>query len=139
MRLLVLLISLGIRVVGFPKRLLLGSAGAISRHLRWLRPVAQTGLKARVFLKSNRIASTAIALSVINFGLLIWQIWPDDTGPTITVLSQPTSNVETLQFDDTSGRITELENQIRDLTRDQRFQFDRIRDCINYPSPFGCQ
>ena len=139
MRLLVFLILLGIRVGGFPIRLLLGIAGAISRHLSWLRPVAQTGLKAVVSFRSNSIASTAIALSVINFGLLIWQIWPDDTAPTITALSQPTPPAETLQLDNTSERITELENQIRDLSRDQRFQIDRIRDCINYPSPFGCQ
>ena len=139
MRLFISLIVLGIRVGGFPIRLVLGRASAIRRRLMWLRPVAQIGLKLLVILRSNSIASTAIALSVINLGLLMWQILPEDTGQTITVLSQPTTISETLGFDNTSGRITELENQIRELSGELRFQFDRLRECINYPSPFGCE
>ena len=138
MHLLVSLIRLGIRVGGFPKRLVRGGATTIRRRLRWLRPFAQIGLYFLVVVRSNSIASTAIILSLINFGLLMWQIWPQDTGQTITVLSQPTRNTETLGLDNTLGRITELENRIRDLSREQRFQFDRLIDCINYPSPFGC-
>ena len=139
MRLLVSLILLGIRVGGFPIRLVLGRASAIRRRLMWLRPVAKIGLSFLAVIRSNRIASTAITLSVINFGLLMWQILPEDTGQTIISISQPTRNSETLGFDKTSGRITELENQIRDLSTEQRFQFDRLRECINYPSPFGCE
>ena len=101
--------------------------------------MARIGLKFLVVVKSNSIASTAITLSIINFGLLMWQIWPEDTGPLITGLSQPTRNLEAPAFDNTSGRITELENKIRELSLEQRFQFDRLRDCINYPSPFGCR
>ena len=139
MRLLVSLIGLGIRVGGFPIRLVRGIASAVRHPLRWLRPIAKIGLNLLVVLRSNSIASTAITLSVINFGLLMWQIWPEDPGQTITELSQPTPVAQTLEFDKTSGRITELENKIRELSMEQRFQFDRIRDCINYPSPFGCQ
>ena len=139
MRLLVLLIGLGIRAAGFNIRLVRGGASAIGRRLRWSRQVAQIGMKFLVVVRSNSIASTAITLSVINFGLLMWQIWPEDTGQTITVLSQPTRSSETLEFDNTHGRITELENQISVLLSEQRFQFDRLRDCINYPSPFGCE
>ena len=139
MRLLVLLIGLGIHVGGFPIRLVRGTASAIGRRLRWLRPVARIGLKLLVVVKSNSIASTAITLSIINFGLLMWQIWPEDTGQLITGLSLPTRNLEAPALDNTSGRITELENKIRELSLEQRFQFDRLRDCINYPSPFGCQ
>ncbi len=138
MRLLVSLIGLGIRVGGFPIRLLGNAAGGIRRRLSWLRPVGQVGLRFLVAVSSNRIASTAIMLSVINFALLMWQIWPEHTGQTTADLSQPARTSQILQLDDTPGRITELENQIRDLSRDQRFQFDRIIDCINYPSPFGC-
>ena len=132
-------IRLAISIGGFPIRLLGSGAIAIGRRLTWLRPVAHMGLKFLVILRSNSIASTAITLSAINLGLIVWQIWPEDTGQMITELSQPTQVAETLEFDKTSGRITELENQIRELSREQRFQFDRIRDCINYPSPFGCQ
>ena len=132
-------IRLGIRVGGFPIRLVLGGVRAIVRRLRWLLPVARMGLKLLVVVRSNSIASTAITLSVINFGLIVWQIWPEDTGRTITVLSQPTQKAETLGLDNTSGKIIELENQIRELSKEQRFQFDRLRDCINYPSPFGCE
>ena len=132
-------IRLGIRVGGLPIRLVSGRASALGRRLKWLRPVASIGLNFLVVLRSNSIASTAITLSVINFGLIVWQIWPGDTGQTITSLSQPTQNLETLEFDNTTGRVTELENQIRELSREQRFQFDRLRDCINYPSPFGCE
>ena len=143
MRFLVSLIRLGIRVGGFPIRLVLGGANAIFRrlfrHLRWLRPVAQIWLNFLVVLRRNSIASTAITLSVINFGLLIWQVWPEDAGRTITAPSEPTRNTETLGFDNTSRKITELENRFRELSTEQRFQFDRLRDCINYPSPFGCQ
>jgi len=140
MRLIVSLIGLGIRVGGsyfrLVRRLALGSASAIGRRLRWLSPVAKIGLN--LVVRSNSIAGIAIILSVVNFGLLMWQIWPEDTVQTITVLSQPTRNSATLGFDKTPGRITELENQIRDLSREQRFQIDRLIDCINYPSPFGC-
>ena len=132
-------IRLGIRVGGLPIRLLRGRASALGRRLMWLRPVARIGLNFLVVLRSNSIASTAIILSVINFGLIAWQIWPEDTEQTVTVLSQPTRIAETLGLDNTPGRITELENQIRELSTEQRFQFDRLRDCINYPSPFGCQ
>ena len=138
MHLLVSLIRLGFRVGGFPIRLLLGRASAIRRRLRWLRPVAQIGLDFLVVVRSNGIVSTAITLSVINFGLLLWQIWPEDTVQTITVPSQPALITETLEFDRTPGKITDLENQIRELISEQRFQFDRLIDCINYPSPFGC-
>ncbi len=137
MRLLVSLIGLGILVVGFPIRLVHGGANAILRRLKWLRPVARIGLKFLVVARRNSIASTAITLSVINFGLLMWQIWPDEQ--TITGVSQPAQNSETLGLDNMPRRITELENQIRDLSIDHRFQIDRLRDCINYPSPFGCQ
>lgn len=150
MRLLFWLIRLAIWVGGFPIRLViwvgrflmrpvLGGASAIGRRLKWLRPVAQIGLNLLVIVRGNSIASTAIILSVINFGLLIWQIWPEDTGQTITVLSQPTENLETLEIENTLGRISELEIQIQNLSREQRFQFDRLRECINYPSPFGCE
>ena len=132
-------IRLGIRIGGLPIRLVRGRASALGRRLKWLRPVARIGLNFLVVLRSNSIASTAITLSVINFGLIVWQIWPEDTGRTITVLSQPTQKAETLGLDNTSGKIIELENQIRELSKEQRFQFDRLRDCINYPSPFGCQ
>ena len=131
-------IRLGIRAFGLPISLVRGSASALGHRLKWLRPVAHIGLNFLVVLRSNSIASTAITLSIINFGLIVWQIWPEDTERTITGLSQPTRNAETLGFDNTPGRITELENQIRELSREQRFQFDRLRDCINYPSPFGC-
>ena len=139
MRLLVLLIGLGVRVGGIPIRLVCGTASTIFRPLSRLRPVAQIGLHFLVVVRSNKIASIAIILSVINFGLLMWQIWPEDAEQTITVLSQPARNSETVEFDNTPGRITELENQIRDLSMEQQFQFDRLIDCINYPSPFGCQ
>ena len=139
MRLLFWLIGLGIRVGGFPIRLVLGAARAIGRRLRWLLPVARMGLKLLVVVRSNSIASTAITLSIINFGLLMWQIWPEDTGQIITDLSQPPRTLETPAFDNTSVRITELEDQIRQLSVEQRFQFDRLRECINFPSPFGCQ
>ena len=154
MRLLVLLIGLGIHIGGFPIRLVLQlgirvggipirvvrrTASAIGRRLRWLRPLARIGLKFLVVVRNNSIASTAITLSVINFGLLVWQIWPEDPGQLITGLSQPVRNAETAESDNTLGRITELENQIRELSLEQRFQFDRLRDCITYPSPFGCQ
>ena len=139
MRLLVLLIGLGFRAGGIPIRLVRGTVSTIFRLLRRLRPVAQIGLRFLVVVRINKIASTAIVLSVINFGLLMWQIWPDDAGQTITVLSQPTRNSETIEVDNTPGRITELEKQIRDLSTEQQFQFDRLIDCINYPSPFGCQ
>ena len=143
MRLLLWLIGLGIRAGGFPIRLVLrlglGTASAICRRLRWLRPVVQIAVNFLVIVRSNSIASTAITLSIINFGLLMWQIWPQDTAQTITGLSQPTRVSETPKLDNTLGRITELENQIRDLSTEQRFQFDRLRDCINYPSPFGCE
>ena len=132
-------IRLGIRVGGFPIRFVLGIASVVGRRLKWLRPVAHIGLNFLVVLRSNSIASTAITLSVINFGLIVWQIWPEDTGRTITVVSQPTQKAETPGLDNTSGKIIELENQILELSREQRFQFDRLRDCINYPSPFGCQ
>ena len=138
MRLLVSLIRLGIRVGGYPIRLGGSGASAIRHRLRWLRPVAQIGFNFLVVARSNSIASTAIALSVINFGLLMWQIWPEDTAQTMTGLSQPTQNSEKLVVDNTPRRINELENQIRALSREQRFQFDRLRDCINFPSPFGC-
>ncbi len=137
MRLLVSLIGLGILVVGFPIRLVHGGANAILSRLKWLRPVARIGLKFLVVARRNSIASTAITLSVINFGLLMWQIWPDEQP--ITGVSQPAQNSETLGLDNMPGRITELENQIRGLSIDHRFQIDRLRDCINYPSPFGCQ
>ena len=132
-------IRLGIRAVGLPIRLVRVGASPLGRRLKWLCPVARIGLNFLVALRSNSIASTAITLSFINFGLIVWQIWPEDTEQTITDFSQPTQNVETLGFDNTPGRITELENQIRELSREQRFQFDRLRDCITYPSPFGCQ
>ena len=132
-------IRLGIRVGGLPIRLVRRRASALGSRLMWLRPVARIGLNFLVVLRSNSIASTAITLSVINFGLIVWQIWPEDTGRTITVLSQPTQKAETLGLDNTSGKIIELENQIRELSKEQRFQFDRLRDCINYPSLFGCQ
>ena len=138
MRLLFLLIGLGIRIVGLPIRLVLSTSRTIYRLLSRLRPVAQIGLYFMVLVKNNRIASVAIILSAINFGLLMWQIWPDDPVQTITVLSQPAPISETVDLDNTSGRITELENQIRDLSREQQFQFDRLIDCINFPSPFGC-
>ena len=136
-RLLVSLIGLGIRVGGFLISFVRGSARAICR-LRWLRLVAQIGLNVLVAVKGSRIASTAIALSVINFGLLMWQIWPEDAEQTMTVFIQPTQIPETVALDNTAGRITELENQILDLSREQRFQLERLRDCINFPSPFGC-
>ncbi len=139
MGLLFSLIRLWIRVGGFLIRLVGGIAWTILRRLRWLRPLAQFGLNFLAVLMRNRIASMAITLSVINFGLLMWQVWPEDTGQTMTGISQPTGNSETLGFDNTPRRVTELENQIRELLREQRFQFDRLRDCINYPSPFGCQ
>ena len=150
MQLLFWLIRLAILVGGFlirlviwvgriPIRLVFRGAGAIGRRLKWLRPVAQIGLNLLVVVRGNSIASTAIILSVINLGLLIWQIWPEDTVQTITVLSQPIENVETLEIENTLGRISELEIQIQDLSREQRFQFDRLRECINYPSPFGCE
>jgi len=139
MRLLVWLIGLGIRIGGFQIKLLRVSASAIGRRLKWLSPVAQIGLNFLAVLRSNSIVSTAITLSVINFGLLMWQIWPEDTGQTITAFSQPAQRTVSLGLNDTSGRISELENQIRELSTEQRFQFDRLRDCINYPSPFGCQ
>ena len=138
MRLLVWVIGLGIRVGGFPIRLVLGAVWAIVRRLRWLRPVARMGLKLLVAVRSNSMASTAITLSIINFGLLMWQIWPEDTGQVITDLSPPTTTLETPAVDNTSLRLTELENQIRQLSVEQRFQFDRLRECINFPSPFGC-
>ena len=99
--------------------------------------MAQIGLNILVVARSNSIASTAITLSVINFGLIMWQIWPEDAVQTI--ISQPTRISETLGVDNTPGRITELENKIRELSIDHRFQIDRLRDCINYPTPFGCQ
>ena len=133
MHIVVWLIGLGFRFGGFPIRLVLGIARAIRRRLRW---IAQIGL---VVVRSNSIARTAIILSVINFGLIIWQIWPEDTEQPITGLSQPSRNLETLVFDSTPGRIAELENEIRDLSREQQFQFNHLIDCINYPSPFGCQ
>ena len=133
MQILVWLIGLGIRFCGFPIRLLLGTARATGRRLRW---IAQIGL---VVVRSNSIARAAIILSVINFGLLMWQIWPEDTEQTITSLSEPTRNSETHVVDNTPGRIAELENEIRDLSREQQFQFNRLIDCINYPTPFGCQ
>jgi len=156
MRLLFFFITLGIRlgigVAGFPIRLLRGIASKIRRRLTWLGPLARIGLNFLAVVRRNSIVSTAITLSVINFGLLMWQIWPEDTAQTITSISQPTGNSETLEFlstagrnsetlefDNTSARITELEKQVRDLSREQLFQFDRLRDCINFPSPFGCQ
>ncbi len=139
MRLILWFIGLGIRVGGFHIKLLGRIARTILRRFRWLRPVAQFGLNFLVVLRRNSIASTAITLSVINFGILMWQIWPEDTEQTIVEFSQPTRNSETLGFDNTPRRLTELENQIRELSREQRFQFDRLRDCINYPSPVGCQ
>ena len=139
MRALVWLIFLGIRVGGFPVRLLLGRVSSIRGRLTLLRPVAQAGLKLLVAARSNRIASIAITLSAINFGLLMGQIWTEDTEQTVTRISQPPPILETNDSDDTSARITQLENQIRDLSREQRFQIDRLRDCINYPSPFGCE
>ena len=138
MRLLVSLIRLVFRIIGFPITLLGGIAGTILGRFRWLRPGAQIGLKFLVVLKSNSIATTAITLSVINFGLLMWQIWPEDAGQTITVISQPTPTAETLEIDNTPGRIAELESQIRNLSEEQLFQFNRLIDCINYPTPFGC-
>ena len=137
MHLFVSLIRLGIRVSGFPIRLVRRRGSAIGRRLRWLRPAARTGLKFLVAARSNSIASTAIALSVINFGLLLWQIWPEDTAQ--TVISQPTQISEVVELDNTPRRISELENRIRELSIDHRFEIDRIRDCINFPSPFGCR
>ena len=139
MRLLVWLIGLGIRVGGYPIRLVRGPASAIGRHLTWLRPVAQIGLRFLVLVRSNTIVSAAITLSVINLGLIMWQIWPEDTGQTILTVSQPIQNSEAPRFDNTSRRIAVLEAQIRELTTEQQFQFARLIDCINYPSPFGCQ
>ena len=139
MRLLVWLIGMAIRVASFPARLGLGAVRAIGRRLRWLRPLVQIALKLLVAVRRNSVVSTAITLSVINFGLLVWQIWPEDTEQTMMGLSQPAQPPEATSLDDTQGRITELENQIRDLSREQRFRFDRLRDCINYPSPFGCE
>ena len=139
MRLLLSLIGLGVRVGGFLVRLVGGIARTILRRLRWLGPMAQFGLSFLVVLRHSSLASTAITLSVINFGILIWQIWPEDTGRAIVEFRQPTGNSESLGVDNTLRRVTELENQIRELSREQRFQFDRLRDCINYPSPFGCQ
>ncbi len=139
MRLIRSLIGLGIRVGGFPIKLVGVRTRTIFRRLRWLRPVAQFGLNFLIVLRHNSLASTAITLSVINFGILMWQIWPEDTGKTMVEFSQPARNSETLGFENTPRRVTELENQIRELSREQRFQFDRLRDCINYPSPFGCQ
>jgi len=139
MRLLISLIGLGIRAGRFHISLVRRTASTIGRRLRWLRPVAQIGLNFLVVVRSNSIASTAIMLSVINFGLLMWQMWPEDTGQTITGVSQPTQISVTPGLENVPRRITELENQIRDLSREQRFQFDRLRDCINYRSPFGCR
>ena len=139
MRLLVSLIGLGIRLGGFPIRLARGTARMIRRRLGWLRPIPRVGLYFLAVVRGNGIASTAIILAAINFGLLMWQIWPDDKGQMISSLSQPTRNSEAFEFDKTPGRLTELENHIRDLSIEQRLQFDRLIDCINYPSPFGCQ
>ena len=139
MGLLFSLIGLCIRVGGFLIRLVGGIARTILRRLRWLGPVAQFGSNILVVLKHNSLASTAITLSIINFGILMWQVWPEDTVEKTVEISQPTRNSETPGFDNTPRRVTELENQIRELSREQRFQFDRLRDCINYPGPFDCQ
>ena len=104
-------------------------------------------------LDCNSVAKIAITLSVVNFGLLMWQVWPEGTGQTIAPSRAAAENRETFRLertangatelenriDDAAGKIIELENQIRDLSRNQQFQIDRLRDCINYPSPFGCQ
>ena len=139
MGLLFSLIGLWIRVGGFLIRLVGGIARTILRRLRWLGPVAQFGLNIPVSLRRNSLASTAITLSIINFGILMWQIWPEDAVGTTVEISQLTRNSETPAFDNTPRRVTELENQMRELSREQRFQFDRLRDCINFPGPFGCQ
>ena len=57
--------------------------------------MVQIAVNFLVIVRSNSIASTAITLSIINFGLLMWQIWPEDTAQTITGLSQPHSDLGT--------------------------------------------
>ena len=153
MRLLSLLVRLGIQFGRIPIRLILGIASAILRRLMWLRPVAKLGFNLVAGVRSNSVAKIAITLSVVNFGLLMWQVWPEGTGQTIAPSHIAAENLETSRFEETAsgtteledrigntaGKIIELENRIRDLSKDQQFQIDRLRDCINYPSPFGCQ
>ena len=147
MRLLSLLVRLGIQLARIPYRLILGKTSTILRRLMWLCPVANLGFKLVAGVRSNSLAKIAITLSVVNFALIIWQVWPEGTRQTISPSSTAaeTSRLGSgaAQLEDrietTAGKIIELENQIRDLSRNQEFQIDRLRDCINYPSPFGCQ
>ena len=136
-RLLVALIELGIRSGRFPIRLVRGGASAM-RRTKWPRATAKIGLHFLAAVKGNNIASTAIMLSVINFGVLMWQIWPEGPEQAMTVLSQPVETPNPAATDNTPGKLTELENQILELSREHRFQIERLRGCINYPSPFGC-
>ena len=153
MRLLLLLVRLGFYISAIPVRVVLAIASATHRRFLWLGPVAQKGLSLAAGARSNSLASVAITLSIVNFGLLIWQVWPEATGQTIAPSGAAAENLETFRIgktasgateledriDDTAGKIIELENRIRDLSMDQQFQINRLRDCINYPSPFGCQ
>ena len=153
MRLLLLLVRLGIHIFGIPVRVALAIASAIPRRFLWLGPVAQKALSLAAGARSNSLASVAITLSIVNFGLLMWQVWPEGTGQTIAPGRAAAENLETFRFETTAsgateledridtnaGKIIELEIRIRDLSRDQKFEIDRLRDCINYPSPFGCQ
>ncbi len=150
MRLAVTLMRLWIRVGGFPIRLVLNRASATRCRLMWLRLVQEFGQNVLAGVRSNSIASIAVALSIVNFGLLVWQVWPE--GTTTTTSSEPAAILETPRFakttiiitelenriDNTAGRIIELENRIRDLSLEQQFQIDRLQECINFPSPFGC-
>ena len=150
MRLAVSLKRLWIRVGGFPIRLVLNRASATRCRSKWLRLVREFGRNVLGGVRSNSIANIAVALSIVNFGLLVWQVWPE--GTTTTPSSEPAAILETSLFakttnakselenrvDDTAGRIIELENRIRDLSLEQQFQIDRLQECINFPSPFGC-
>ena len=153
MWLLLLLVRLGIHISGIPVRVARAMGSAIIRRFLWLGPMAQKGLSLAAGARSNSLARVAILLSIINFGFLMWQAWPEGTRQTIAPSRAAAENLETFRFektasrateledriDITAGKIIELENRIRDLSREQEVQIDRLRDCINYPSPFGCR
>lgn len=118
------LVMLGIGVGGFLISIVVGRAltRVVGRALTRLRiRVVQTLKNQRLnplaVVRTNSVASIAIFLSVVNFGLLMWQIWPEGTSWPAYV--RPDIRERSFENYRQEERIRGLESQV-----------DQLRSCI---------
>ena len=77
------------------------------------------------------VLAFVVVVSIVNFGILIYQVWPEDKSPqTITNPTQPTRSFSGgLITDNTERRTVELERRIRML----EIKIRNVESDIKYP------